>query len=231
METTKPKIVAVIPCYNTEAHVGEVVTKARKYVDEVIIVDDGSTDDTVNEATYAGAKVVGHDQNRGYGGAIRTCIREARRNDVDILVIIDGDGQHNADEIPLFIEPILKKEADLVIGSRFIKHEHNMPGYREFGIKVITWLWNVFSKVRVTDAQSGFRSYSKPLMQDLVLYEDKMDISIEILEEARRLGAVIKEVPISCHYTHSRISINAFKHGIPVALSAIRLRLKRHLIS
>ncbi|MFC1983982.1 glycosyltransferase family 2 protein [Chloroflexota bacterium] len=226
MTDIKPRVVAVIPCYNTESHIAEVVTKCLPHVDQVIVVDDGSTDDTAEVAKKAGAEVISHSSNMGYGAAIKTCFRETQRNDNDILITIDGDGQNDPDEIPSLLEPILGGEADLVIGSRFLSNNHNMPSYRNFGIRVITWLWNVFSKTKVSDSQSGFRAYNKTLFQDLALYENGMGISIELLEKARRKGVTITEVPVSCHYTHSIISLNAIKHGLGVSLLVIRIRFK-----
>lgn len=227
MIDVKPRVVAVIPCYNTASHIAEVVTKVLPYIDQVIVVDDGSTDDTANVARKAGAQVISHDRNIGYGGAIKTGFREAQINGNDIIVTIDGDGQNNPNEIPSLLEPILEREADLVIGSRFLSNDHNMPSYRNFGIRVITWLWNVFSKTKVSDSQSGFRAYNKTLFKDLTLSENGMSVSIEILEKARRKGVTITGVPISCHYTHSTISLNAIKHGLRVSLSVIRIRLKK----
>ena len=227
MTDAKPRVVAVIPCCNTESRITEVVTKALPYVDQVIVVDDGSTDHTAEIAKRSGVDVISHERNMGYGAAIITGFKEAQRKDNDIIVIIDGDGQHNPSEIPLLLEPLLGGEADLVIGSRFLSNDHNMPSYRNFGIKVITWLWNVFSKIKVSDSQSGFRAYNKTLFKDLTLSENGMSISIEILEKARRKGATITEVPISCHYTHSTISLNAIKHGLRVSLSVLRIRFKK----
>jgi len=224
MTDVKPRVVAVIPCYNTESHIAEVVTKCLPHVDQVIVVDDGSTDNTAEVARKAGAKVISHERNMGYGEAINSCFEAAKANAADILLTIDGDGQHNTDEVPLLLEPILGGEVDLVIGSRFLSNNHNIPSYRNFGIRVITWLWNVFSKIKVSDSQSGFRAYNKTFFNDLVLSAKGMSISIEILEKARRKGVTITGVPISCHYTHSTISLNAIKHGLRVSLSVIRIR-------
>ncbi|MFC1898785.1 glycosyltransferase family 2 protein [Chloroflexota bacterium] len=226
MTALKPRVVAIVPCYNTESHIAEVVAKCLPHVDQVIVVDDGSTDDTAEVAKKAGAKVISHDRNMGYGVAINACFEAAKANAADILVILDGDGQHNPDEIPSLLEPILGGETDLVIGSRFLSNNHNMPSYRNFGIRVITWLWNVFSKIKVSDSQSGFRTYNKTLFKNLTLSENGMSISIEILEKARRKGLTITEVPISCRYTHSTISLNAIKHGLMVSLSVVRIRFK-----
>ncbi len=228
---SKRKVIAAIPCFNTERSIRDIISRARGYVDRVIVVDDGSHDATAEAAKAAGALVINHGFNRGYGEAIKSCFEAAKANTADILVILDGDGQHNPDEIPLLLSPIVNGEADLVIGSRFISYNYNMPSYRKFGISVITFLWNFSSRVKVSDTQSGFRAYSKKIFETFPLSEKGMSISIETLEKARRKGAIIKEVPISCLYVPSTLNLEAIKHGLSVALSVVRIRLKNSLSS
>ena len=222
---------AAIPAFNEADFIEAIVSKAAKYVDEVIVVDDGSTDNTSLVAKKAGATVIRHEANSGVGQANRTCFELARSQAIDVLVTIDGDGQHNPDEIPALLAPILRGEAELVIGSRFLNNEHNMPGYRRFGIGVITSLWNLGAKVRVTDAQSGFRAYSKKVFETLTFCENGMSISIESLEQTRGKRVIVKEVPISCHYPESSLNLKAVKHGLGVALSVLRIRLKHRLFN
>jgi glycosyltransferase involved in cell wall biosynthesis len=174
--------------------------------------------------------VLRHNTNKGYGAAIRSCLAYAKANKVSALVILDGDAQHNPDEIPTLLSPILQGKADLVIGSRFIRPEPSMPSYRKFGISVISFLWNVGSKIKVSDTQSGFRAYSKKLIEQLIVLENGMSVSIEILERARSLKAVLIEVPASCYYPHVNQSLKAIKQGLFVALSVIRIRIKYGLI-
>ena len=223
------KIIAAMPCFNTEVFIADVVSKARQYVDQVIVVDDGSCDGTAERAGSAGAKVLSHSTNRGYGEAIKSCFEVAKQNDADILVILDGDGQHNPDEIPHLLTPALREKADLIIGSRFLTNGHKVHWYRRFGIEVITFLWNLGSKTKVSDSQSGYRVYKKDLFQSFSLAESGMGISIETLEKARRRGASIIEVPISCQYSSSAPSLKAIKHGLGVAISVLRLRLTNSL--
>ncbi len=124
-----------MPAYNEGKYIGTMVLNTRQYVDEVIIIDDGSTDDTSKIARLAGAEVVRHSQNQGYGAAILSIFDEARKRDPDILVILDADSQHNPQEIPHLIQPILNGY-DVVIGSRE-KQASQIPLYRRFGQKVI----------------------------------------------------------------------------------------------
>jgi glycosyltransferase involved in cell wall biosynthesis len=222
------KIVAAIPCYNTQNNISDVITGTKKFVDEVIVINDGSTDETARVAETAGAKVISHKVNKGYGGAIQSCFSAGRDSGADILVIIDGDGQHDPDELPNVLTPISQNKADLVIGSRFIAKGKKMPGYRKLGISLINFLWNFGSKVQVTDTQSGFRGYNKKFLDNIQLSEMGMGISIEILEKARKMEFSIEEVAITCSYesNNSTFSNKAFRHGAGVALSTLKIRFK-----
>ena len=228
-QETRPRVIAAIPCFNTETFIADVVSRARRYVDQVIVIDDGSHDGTAEAAKTAGALVVNHRVNRGYGESVKSCFEAARMNAADILVTLDGDGQHNPDEILKILAPVAKGEADLIIGSRFLTNEVNMPRYRKFGIGFITFLWNFGSEVKVSDTQSGFRAYSKKIFKTFPLSEKGMSISIETLEKARRKRAIIKEVPISCFYVPSTLNLKAIRHGLSVALAVVKIRLKSTL--
>jgi glycosyltransferase involved in cell wall biosynthesis len=228
---TLTKVIAVIPCYNTQEYIADVIAKTKRYIDEVIVIDDGSKDMTAQVATRAGAVVISHGKNKGYGEALKSCIVAANNADADIMVVIDGDGQHEPDEIPLLLMPISENKADLVIGSRFIANGKHMPKYRKFGIFVINFLWNFGSKVKVSDTQSGFRAYTKKIVKNMQLSEKGMGVSIEILEQARRRQTRIAEVPITCSYeeNNSKISKKAFVHGFTVAFGVLRIRTKYSL--
>lgn len=220
------KVIAAIPCLNEEAFIGDIVTRAKKYVDKVIVIDDGSTDNTAEAAQAAGAEVIKHETSQGTGAATKTAFEAAKRSQADILVTLDGDGQHNADEIPLLLAPILNEEADLVIGSRFLRPDfHQMPKYRKFGIDVITFLYNFGSKVRVSDSQCCFRAHNHKLIEAVNITEAGFSFSVQVLIQARRKGFTIKEVPISCIYHSQGSSLNPITHGLGVAFNVIKLRL------
>ena len=228
-KVTPAATIVAIPCFNTGGFISDVVSRARKHVDQVIVIDDGSHDGTAERAKAAGATVVSHAKNRGYGGAIRTCFEAAKANGAGVLAVLDGDGQHNPDELPQVLAPIIAGEADMVIGSRFLDRKTNMPRYRKFGIDVITFLCNFGSNVGVSDAQSGFRAYSARVVDALSLRESEMAISVEILIKARERGFNIKEVPISCLYHSNSSSLNPVVHGLSVAISVVKLRIKNRL--
>lgn len=224
---SSPRVIAAIPCFNTECSIGDVVSKARKYVDQVIVIDDDSSDNTGKIAQAAGALVVKHEVRAGVGAATKTSFELAQKSNTDVLVTIDGDGQHNPDEVPLFIAPILKEGVDLVIGSRFLIRQNNVPLYRKFGNSVITFLYNFGARLKVSDSQSCFRAYSKKALQSLNITEKGFAFSVQLLIQARRKDFTIVEVPISCTYNPNSHSLNPVIHGLGVALKVIKLRLKR----
>src|SRR5437879_2030057 len=228
------RIIAAIPAYNEGATIGSVVLKARQFASEVVVIDDGSTDDTANTAALAGARVIHHHANMGYGAAIKTCLNHARENGVDILVILDGDGQHRAELIPLVAEPVVKGEADVSIGSRFLnpRGSEGVPRYRRFGIGLITKLTNLGThhNRKVRDAQSGFRAYSRAAIEAVDPLETNMGASTEILWEADRKGLRIVEVPIVVDYHASLSASGPVQHGLSVIGSMIRYVETKHAL-
>ena len=202
MVAAKPnrlKVIAVIPAFNEEKYIGTIVLKTRQYVDEVIVADDGSVDQTANIAQLAGATVIRHEQNRGYGASIQTLFTEARKREPGILVLLDGDFQHNPDDISTLIEPI-SEGFDLIIGSRQQKSD-NIPLYRRIGIGVISKFSRVLSGKTVTDSECGFRAFSKKAIARLELKENGMAISAETIADATGKGLRITERPITVTYT------------------------------
>ena len=221
----QPRVVAAIPCHNEEPFISDIVRSARKHVHQAVVIDDGSSDRTSEAAEAAGATVVRHNGNRGPGTAYKSCFEAARALEADVLITLDGDGQHMPDELPGVLAPLLKGEADLVIGSRFLD-DYEIRRYRKFGIDVITWLFNVGSPVKVVDAQSCYRGYSKRALDTLTITESGFGFSVELLVQARQQGLVIQEVPISCIYHADSHSINPVVHGVGVALMVVKHRLK-----
>jgi glycosyltransferase involved in cell wall biosynthesis len=223
------KTIAVIPCLNEEHFIGDVVARALKHVDKVIVIDDGSKDATARIARDAGAEVISHSSRRGAGAATRTGFEAALKSGADIVVTLDGDGQHDPDEIPLLLQPLLQDDAYLVIGSRFIKHETNIPAYRKLGVDFITWMYNLGTDVKVTDSQSGFRAHSRRLLESIDITYDDFSFSVEMLVKARTKGFRIAEVPISCLYHGRGSTSNPLSHGISVVIAVVGIRLSNVL--
>jgi glycosyltransferase involved in cell wall biosynthesis len=208
------RVIAGIPAYNESKYVGTIVLSTRQYVDEVIVVDDGSTDNTVEIARLAGAEVVQHLRNRGYGAAIQTILDEARKRDPDILVILDADAQHNPKEIPNLLK-LISEGYDLVIGSRK-KQANKIPLYRRFGQRVISHSVNVLANDQLTDSECGFRAFSRKAIATLNLKENGMAISAETVAEAARRNLKIAEVPVSVTYDKDSSTLNPVTHGLGV---------------
>jgi len=210
-----PNIVAAIPCFNEERCIGSVVLKTKKFVNSVVVIDDGSTDATAEVATEAGATICQHSQNRGYGAAIRSALEKGRELKADILVILDGDGQHNPGDIPRLIKPLLEGEADVVVGSRFLEGGKKPPFYRRLGQRFLTTVTNVGSGQKVSDSQSGFRAYSAKALKGLNLAENGMAVSSEMQFAISKAGLKMAEVPIDVSY-FDRAKRNPLGHGAEV---------------
>ncbi len=218
------KTLAAIPAWNQEKKVSSVVLLARKYVDNVLVIDDGSIDRTAEVAERAGATVVRHNGNRGYGAAIQSCFKYAKENNFDAMVILDSDGQHDPDQIPIVLKTIIDGKADLSIGSRFIGNNAKIPFYRKIGIGVITEITNIGSgkSHKVLDSQSGFRAYSRKAIETINPADDNMGASVEILLQARKKGLRFIEVPIKCEYGEGASTQGPIKHGLGVLASIVQ---------
>ncbi|MDR3292416.1 MAG: glycosyltransferase family 2 protein [Methanobrevibacter sp.] len=156
-------VMIIIPAFNEEKHIKDVVNTALKYGD-VIVVDDGSSDNTSENARSSGVKVIVTKTNKGKGNAIKTGIKEALKSSYDVFIFLDGDGQHDPNLIPEFLEKL--DNADIVIGSRFLKQEiKNMPSQRRLSNLITTKLISFISKKPLTDSQSGFRGVSKKIAE------------------------------------------------------------------
>jgi glycosyltransferase involved in cell wall biosynthesis len=232
-DLTSKNIIICIPAFNEEENIGAIVKKAKSYAKEVLIYDDGSTDKTSEIATQCGAVVIKHPRNRGYGKALSALFKQALIRNADIMVTMDSDGQHDVDQIPLVVEPLIKDNADIVIGSRFLNPDDtkHVPMYRSFGIRAITKVTRVASYNKLTDSQSGFRAYNLHALSKLKLYEDGMAISTEILLKANELNLRMVEVPITIIYKNDSSTHNPLAHGASVMTHVVKyLSFKKPLL-
>ena len=223
------KIIIGIPAFNEEKNIASIITKLMNITDSIIVCNDGSSDLTSEIAEKMGAVVINHKKNLGYGGAIRSIFLKAKELDGDILVTFDADGQHRIEDIENVTMPIINQEAELVIGSRFLDDsEKEVPQYRKVGIKVITKITNASIKEKLTDSQSGFRAYSKKVVDELNPSELGMGISTEILIKASSKNFKIVEVPIKILYSGDTSTHNPISHGSSVILSTIKYTSIEH---
>ena len=224
-------IVAAIPAYNEEIAIGSMIARASAHVDEVLVIDDGSHDATGSVAELMGATVVVHEENAGKGAALRTAFKWAMARDVSILVTLDADGQHNPDEIPDLLNPILWQEADLVNGARFLEGHNDVPAYRRIGQEVLTFATNLNSEIKINDSQSGFRAFSKNTFEAFKFNNTGMGIESEMIADAAGAGFRIKEVPITCRYDVDGFTLITVKHGFGVLNSIMWDLFKNKVIS
>ena len=222
------KIIIGIPAYNEEKNIASIILKLKKITDTIVVCDDGSTDLTPQIAKENGAIVVSHEQNRGYGSAIRTIFLKAKELDADIIVTFDADGQHRIEDIEKVLLPIKNNQADIVIGSRFLENSSKIPKYRKLGINIITKVTNSTINEKITDSQSGFRAYSKNVISKLNISDIGMGISTEILIKSSSQNFKIIEVPIVVNYDGDTSTHNPVSQGTSVLFSTIKYTSIEH---
>ena len=217
---------ACIPAYNEENHIADVIKKSLLHVDQVVVCDDGSTDNTAKIAKNAGAVVISQ-SNQGYGAAISTLFDYARQNDAKIMVTLDSDGQHNPEQIPLLLDAITTHDVDVSVGSRFLG-DSEASGYRKAGIKIITSAANYGTSLKISDSQSGFRAYSQKAIDAIHPTEQGMAVSTEILLKISNKGLSLAEVPISITYGPDTSEHNSVSHGMSVLTNTVKYISIKH---
>jgi glycosyltransferase involved in cell wall biosynthesis len=221
------KTVAIIPAYNESAHIAQVVTGAQKYVDQVVVVDDGSSDGTVACARDAGALVVCHLMNCGPGAATMTGIFVARHLHADAAVTLDADGQHKPSDIPKLLVPLEEGRADIVIGTRFRGSRNTIPRIR----RVFNGIGNLVTLVAagryVSDSQSGFKAFGTIAIQNVDLHLSGYEFCSEIVREIQQNAWRIEEVPIRVTYSEYTLAKGqSFSRGV---ITACKILLRSFL--
>lgn len=217
-----------IPAYNEELSIGSVLHKSKKVdvVDDILVVDDGSSDETADIASDFGVKVIRHKKNAGKGAAIKTIFDYAKKKAYDYLVLIDGDGQHNPYEIPYVLSPTVNPDADMVVGARWGELTE-MPFYRKIGKNVLDYLTPGGKDAQ--DTQSGFRAFNSEAIEKMELTHNDFTIESEMVVEAQERGLNIKHSRISCRYddVENSSTDGPFSHGLGVLNKIIRLTIQR----
>ena len=191
------KIIAVIPAYNEEKHIEDVINNTKKYVDEIIVVDDGSKDKTFQKSKKADL-VLKHIINMGKGLALKTGIEAAIKRKADIIVTIDADGQHNPKDIPRLLKELEKNNLDIVIGGR--PFDKNMPLVQRFGNLIIHKMFTSFFHVNVNDTQSGFRIFKSNIYPKIKWLASSYSVETEMLIKVGKCNLKYKEIPIDTIY-------------------------------
>jgi dolichol-phosphate mannosyltransferase len=230
-----PKVAAVIPAYNETGKIGEVVRKIpRSRIAWIIVVDDASTDSTAAEARAAGADaVITQPRNRGVGAAIRTGLMHARSLGATHAVILSGDDQHEPDELPRVLEPLLRGECDLVQGSRWLPggKTPGIPASRRWLTQIYPRLFRIFSGHPVTDGTNGFRAFRLDILDDPRIrldqeWLDTYELEPYLLMGAFRAGFRVREAPVTVRY-HDRgtTKMRFFRDGWRILRPLILIKL------
>lgn len=221
--------IACIPAFNEEETICDVVERCLKFVDEVIVCDDGSSDKTTIEAEKGGAKIIKHKKNHGKGAALKSLFEYARTQNADVMITIDGDGQFLPEEADRVIKPIVDENYDIVIGYRF-DDLTQMPSYRKVGNKMLDKITNMASDLPFRDTQSGYRAYSKKAINSIQFLTDGFGADSEILVDASKKGLKITEVKVTVLYDldNKTSTKNPISHTGDVVASLVELVALRH---
>ena len=223
--------IAIIPSFNESNNIIEMVNEVKKYVNKVIVVDDGSNDDTFEKASITDAIVLQNNRNRGKGAALRRGFLECLKYSPNIIVTIDADGQHDPSDIPKLLAPIQDKKADIVIGSRLHKDSKSeIPLRRGMGLSFINALNRSLTKSNVKDSQSGFRAYSNLVFSLIFDFESfGYGAETEQLAQAENFGVNILEIPVIIKYRglEKTSKKNAFTHGLHLITTIIKICVER----
>ncbi len=219
------KIFVVIPAHNEEKTIGNVINDLKKHgYSNVVVVDDFSSDNTAKISLSKGAVLLSHPINLGQGAALATGNEYALRNGADIIVHFDADGQMMVEDIKNMTEPIIKKQADITIGSRFLYKKSKIPKSKILVLILGRLFLRLFYGVKLTDSQCGFRALSRRAAQKIEIRQNKMEHASEILIEVFKKRIKHKEVPVTIKYT--RYSKKHTQHGKFHLLSGIKIALK-----
>lgn len=228
MAKKKPKVIAVMPAYNAAKTLRKTYKDIpRGIIDKVILVDDGSHDDTVKIAKKLKLHVVVHPQNRGYGGNQKTCYTISLSEGADVVVMIHPDYQYDSSLTAELIRPILQNRFDVMLGSRIRTREEalkgGMPTYKYFGNRLLTLMQNMILGENLSEYHTGFRAYKKEILKKLPFhkYSDDFVFDQQILIGAVSLGARIGEIPVPVRYFPNASSIN-FWRSVIYGLSILR---------
>jgi glycosyltransferase involved in cell wall biosynthesis len=201
------KVVIIIPAYNEEKNIKSIINSCQLLgYNHIIVVDDGSTDNTAAIAREAGAVVVSHIINRGAGAATQTGLQAARLLNADVAVTIDADEQHKPQDIKSLINVLAAEKSDVVIGSRFMNHENRVPLIRRLFNRIANIITYFLSGIMLTDSQSGLKAFSRKALETINISSNGFEFSSEIIREAHYYQLSITEVPVSVVYTPYSLS-------------------------
>jgi len=220
-------IILVMAAYNEEKKIKEVVNDVSRYVDKIIVVDDGSSDNTANAVKNKKATVIKHRINLGQGAALQTGFDYAKTLKPQVVITYDADGQFEPSDIPMMINPILNGEADVVLGSRFLGTVENLGLIRRLILKAGVIFTYIFSEIKLTDTHNGFRAMNLKTLNYIHLTQDRMAHASEIIDQIVGCGARYLEVPVTVRYNDytkgkkNQSNLNAIKIAFNLIFSRL----------
>lgn len=219
------KIVIVIPAHNERASIESVVSKALAYTNLVIVVDDGSTDETAEIADGKGAIVIRHDENLGKAAALNTGFQKARGFSPDVVVTMDADGQHSVEDLLTVIAPVLGGQVDVVVGSRYLQDTSQVSFSRKWGHLVLNLITRFLSGVALSNSQSGYRAFSSLALKVMHFRSDGFSVESEMQFLANQHHLKVKDVPITIQYPH-KPKRSAVIQGLNVLMGDLKLTMQ-----
>lgn len=220
----KATVIAVIPAYNEELTIAMVVHLTSKYVDHILVIDDGSQDRTAEIARLSGCEVIQLEKNRGKANALITGVSRAKNLGYENVVILDADGQHDPDEIPAVMYPVFCNSADMVIGSRYLNPTTITPIYRRIGQKTIDFATNIGTKIKISDTQSGFRALNLSKFDSDSFKSRGYNVESDMILFYLERNLKIMEVPITVRYdVPHKHKKNPVYHGLDIIMHIIGL--------
>jgi glycosyltransferase involved in cell wall biosynthesis len=217
------KTIAIIPAHNEELHIAEVIRGVRKFVNKVIVVDDGSNDRTKYESRNAD-KIVSHMINLGKGMALRTGFDVAIDMGADIIITIDGDMQNDPEDIPRFIKALKKTNSDIIIGKRVISK--NAPITARIGNVLLTNFFSILYRTNLSDTQSGYRAFKAGVYQKILWKSSGYTVETEMLANARKHNLKCREIPIKARYL-DKVKGTTVIDGVKIFANMLFWRLKQ----
>ena len=209
LEAITDSTAVVIPALNADRFIADVIERTSAIIpkERIIVVDDGSTDDTATVARNTGALLLVHEENQGKGVALHTGILKAAEMGMEFAVTLDADGQHNPAEITAFIEKQAQTDADIIVGNRMADRK-DMPADRVFANAATSWILSLRTGTRRPDSQNGYRMIRTSLYKTLKLKAKRYDAESEVLIRAAKAGAKIESVPVETIYGTEVSSVN-----------------------
>ena len=221
------KICVIIPAYNEALSIGKIIAEIRKQNLNVLVVDDGSTDNTSKVVSSGGAVLLVNNTNHGKGSCLIKGFGYALENGFDAVITMDGDGQHLARDIPSFLKAAENSNNSIFVGNRMLSTK-NMPAERIITNKFMSCLISIITKQRLPDTQCGFRLIKRELLQKMKLTTRNYEIESEIILRASSLGAKIESVPISTVYEGNKSMINPFMDAFRFIRFILEEIFKKH---